>query len=216
MELSTPQLIDLVSRHGMLRLGDLVHLQGVVDVPRGGEVAITITAAFPDSGEVEVSQDDGSLRARKPLGHVTLADAGWFPSASLARRIEVLRAEVAQRPEVDLAVVMARLDAERARAETERQAAAHHAACDAALKAALAASADGSAGIADWHLVLQAMAARREALTLRDDREIEFFEGRLGSAREYGPGLRNSEKQIAWQGDILRRSAAGLRSALGL
>jgi hypothetical protein len=213
-EVSTPKLIDLLSRQNGLRLHDLMSLQGEKINPNGETVQITLTAIFPEKEEFEISIPEKGQRRPGPLSLAILSDAGWFPSPRLSELIRHLESAADKADPFNLATLQARIEKEREAATRHRESASHNRLCDAALRAALDALSVPEGKVRDWYLVLMAMSKRRDHLSIRSAKEAQFLDDQILAAREYGPALRSTPKQWTWQNDILRRSVDTLQTHL--
>jgi hypothetical protein len=213
-EISTPKLIELLSKPNGLRLSDLLFLQGEKIAPSGETVQILLKAVYPETGEFEISMPDKGHSRPDKLNHAILADAGWFPSPQLSELIRHAEKSTSVLDHDDLAEVQARIEREREIAKRNRESDAHSKKCEAALRAALDALHIPDANVRDWHLVLLAMFRHHDQLSIRDGKEAQFFEDQVTAAREHGVALRSSLKQWTWQRDILQRSAQKLREKL--
>lgn len=215
IEVSTPKLIELLSRPNGLRPHNLLFLQDETINPAGERTDISIVEVGSKPGEFLFSMPEKGHRRVGSLDLGILADAGWFPSPQLAELIRHFESAASSLDHIDLAEVQARIEREREAAKRHRDSEAHSRLCDSALKSALDALAKPEGKVADWHLVLLAMTKHSDQLIFRGDKEAQFLEDQVAAARAHGPALRSSPKQLVWQNDILRRSADNLRKTLG-
>jgi len=208
-------LVPLLRSGSILRLEDLLGLQGTCTSLRGDELNIVVTDVFHSNFEIRIDIMEQGRAHTSALTHDLFRKAVWLATPRLEALFDAARAEQDRlfREQVARDREAAQAGAEvRARAETARRDAEVQRMRRMLLDLIADAEQDRErAAITPAHLI--ALGHFRDRVALRDEREAQFFSDMMHKVGAYGDRTFVSESQGAWIRDIILRAREAIRAA---